>query len=80
MRISGGVYRKGDSPKGPYTYDPFYFGKIRFRQVGNARLDFSCPDDTARLALFVTYIDPQSGVGYGPVQFLDLSLYLPDLQ
>jgi hypothetical protein len=71
VKISGGVYRKGDSPKGPYLYDPFYFSKITNR---------SCPDDTARLALFVTYIDPKSGVAWPPVQFLDLSLYLPDLQ
>ena len=71
VKISGGVYRKGDSPKGPYNYDALYFSRIVNR---------SCPDDTARLALFVTYINPNSGVAYGPVQFVDLSLYLPDLQ
>ena len=80
VNITGGVYRKGGSPKGPYIYDPIYFSKMTFRQLGKAIFDFSCPDDTARLALFLTYVDPKSGVGYGPVQFLDLSLYLPDLQ
>ncbi|MCW3052486.1 MAG: hypothetical protein JWN14_1656 [Chthonomonadales bacterium] len=71
LKFTGGVYRKGTSPQGPYIYDPIYFSRIT---------NSSCPDNTARLALFVTYVDPKSGVTYGPVQFLDLSLYLPDLQ
>jgi hypothetical protein len=79
VKITGGVYRKGDSPKGPYIYDPIYFSKINLRQMMQEPSGYSCPDDSARLALFVTYVDPQSGVAFGPVQFLDVSLYLPDL-
>jgi hypothetical protein len=74
-KITGGVYQKGGSPTGPYVYDPHYFSKMIFNARG-----YSCPDDTARLALYVTYVDPNSGVAYGPVQFLDVSLYLSDLQ
>lgn len=82
VKISGGVYRKGGSPGGPYIYDPFYFSRITYRATGRDRAisDYSCPDDTARLALFVTYVNPQSGVAWPPAQFLDVSLYLPDLQ
>jgi len=75
VKITGGVYQKGGSPTGPYVYDPLYFSRMTSGGSG-----YSCPDDTARLALFMTYTDPNSGVSYGPVQFLDTSLYLPDLE
>lgn len=69
VRITGGIYRKGDSPNGPYIKDPLYFSKIT--SVGDY---YTTPDDTARLALFVTYVDPKTGLTLGPVLIFDRSL------
>lgn len=69
VRITGGVYRKGTSPSGPYLFDPLYFGTMT--KVGHY---FITPDDTARLALYATYIHPQTGLAVGPVLFFDASL------
>lgn len=69
--ILGGVYPKGGSPKGPYLDDPGYFSRIG--RVGDR---FFAPDDSARLAIFITYIDQQSGHPSGPIQILDAPLNL----
>jgi hypothetical protein len=75
-KITGGVYLKGDSPNGPYIFDKVYFSKMTLSGPSG----YSWLDDTARLALFITYVNPETGYTYGPVQFLDVSLYLPDLE
>ncbi|MCW3051219.1 MAG: hypothetical protein JWN14_389 [Chthonomonadales bacterium] len=75
-----------DVPAPPYITrhdDPLLPGRANIRFTGGVYPQdgspegpylMRFPDKNARLALFVTYVSPQTGLTYGPIQILDMPL------